>query len=140
MAKARGRPFSPGNAAGRGRPTGSRNKTTQAAQGLFSEYSELVTKKCVALAMQGDSTGMRLAMERILPGRKSAPLYFKLPKMKSLSDTPKGAQAILTAIAKGRLTPDEGEHVMALLERYVKILEAAEIAPRLEVLEQQRAA
>jgi hypothetical protein len=73
MAKARGRPFPPGNAAGSGRPTGSRNKTTQATQGLFSEY-EPVTKKCVALAMQGDSTAIRLAMERILPARKSAPL------------------------------------------------------------------
>jgi hypothetical protein len=135
MAKARGRPFSPGNAAGSGRPTGSRNKATQAAQGLFAEYAEPVTKKCVALAMQGDSTGMRLAMERILPARRSAPLQFKLPKMKSLSDIPKGAHAILTAVAEGQLTPDDGDRVMALLERYGRILETTGILPRLEVLE-----
>jgi uncharacterized repeat protein (TIGR03803 family) len=95
MAKARGRPFPTGNAAGSGRPTGSRNKTTQAAQGLLSEYAEPVTKKCLTMAMHGDSAAMRLVMERILPARRSAPLQFKLPKMK-LSDIPKGAQAILT--------------------------------------------
>jgi hypothetical protein len=137
MAKARGRPFPSGNIAGSGRPTGSRNKATQAAQGLFSEHSEAVTKKCLVLAMQGDSTALRLGMERILPVRKSAPLQFKLPKMRSLADLPKAAHAILAAIAKGQLTPEEGERVMALLERYRDIVVTAEILPRVEVLEQQ---
>lgn len=80
---------------------------------------------------------MRLGMERILPVRKSAPLQFKLPKMRSLADLPKAAHAILAAIAKGQLTPEEGERVMALLERYRDIVVTAEILPRVEVLEQQ---
>jgi len=138
MAKARGRPFPTGNAAGSGRPTGSRNKTTQAAQGLLSEYAEPVTKKCLTMAMHGDSTAMRLVMERILPARRSAPLQFKLPKMESLSDIPKGAQAILTAVAKGRLTMDEGDRLMALLERYGRVLETIVILPRLEAVEQHQ--
>jgi hypothetical protein len=55
--------------------------------------------------------------------------------MKSLSDIPKGAHAILTAVAEGQLTPDDGDRVMALLERYGRILETTGILPRLEVLE-----
>ena len=138
MAKARGRPFPPGNTASSGRPLGSSNKATQAAQGLFSQHSEAVSKKCLVLAMRGDSTALRLSMERVLPARKSMPLQFKLPKVRSVADLPKAADAILQAVAKSELTPDEGERMMALLERYRAIGETADLVPRVEKLEDQQ--
>jgi hypothetical protein len=137
MAKARGRPFPPGNTASSGRPPGSRNQATQAAQGLFSENSEAVSKKCLVLAMQGNSTALRLCMERVLPACKSMPSQFKLPKVRGLADLPKAAEAILQAVANGELTPDQGERMMALLERYRAIRETAELVPRVETLERQ---
>lgn len=137
MGKPRGRPFPAGNTASRGRPPGSRNKTTQAAQALFSENSEAICKKCLVLAMQADSTALRLCMERILPASKSSPVHFKMPKIRGLADLAKASQAILQAIANGELTIDEGQSMMALLERYRTIGETAELVPRLELLEEQ---
>ena len=137
MAKPRGRPFPPGNKAGTGRPPGSRNKATKAAQGLFAEFSEPVSKKCLSMALQGDSTALRLCMERILPAHKSIPLQFKMPKVQSLRDLPAAANALLQAIAKGNLTPNEGERMVGLLEKYRQMLVTADLVPRVETLEEQ---
>ena len=135
MAKSRGRPFPPGNTASQGRPPESRNKATRAVQELFSQNGVAVSKKCLLMAMNGDSTALRLCMERVLPARKSLPLQFKLPKMQSAAELPQAAQAILQAVAKGQLSPDEGAAVMALLETYRETLVTAEIAQRVEILE-----
>jgi len=45
MNKPRGKPFPPGNAFGRGRPKGSRNKTTPAAQNLLEQHYEALMAK-----------------------------------------------------------------------------------------------
>ena len=66
------------------------------------------------------------------------PPQFKLPKMRSAADLPQAAQAILQAVAKGQLSPDEGAAVMALLETYRETLVTAEIAQRVEILEKNR--
>jgi hypothetical protein len=66
----RGRPFPPGNTLGRGRPKGSRNKTKAPGQQLLEDNAELLARKCLVLAMQGDRSAMRLCMERILPARR----------------------------------------------------------------------
>ena len=43
----RGRPFEAGNKFGKGRPRGSRNKTTIAAQELLNSYSEPILRKAL---------------------------------------------------------------------------------------------
>ena len=96
-----------------------------------------VSKKCLLLAMNGDSTALRLCMDRVLPARKSQPLQFKLPKVRNAAELPQAAQAILQAVAKGQLSPDEGQGMMALLEIYRATLVTAEIVQRLEILEKQ---
>ena len=45
MNKPRGAPFQPGNTFGRGRPKGSRNKSTQAALGLLEKHHESLMAK-----------------------------------------------------------------------------------------------
>jgi len=50
----RGRPFEPGNKLGRGRPRGSRNKTTLVAGELLHSYALALMRKAIALALQGD--------------------------------------------------------------------------------------
>ena len=76
-------------------------------------------------------------MERVLPARKFQPLLFKLPKVRSAAELPPAAHAILQAVAKGQLAPEEGEGMMALLGSYRQTLETAEIVQRVETLEKQ---
>jgi len=66
----RGRPFPPGNTAGRGRPKGSRNKATMVAQQLLDQHSEPIVRKCIIEAMHGNVHALKLCMERLTPARR----------------------------------------------------------------------
>ena len=72
----RGRPFEPGNP---GRPKGSRNKATLAAEALLDGEAETLTRKAIDLANAGDTTALRMCIERILPARKDRPVSITLP-------------------------------------------------------------
>jgi len=138
MAQPRGRPFLPGNTAGRGRPRGSRNKVSLAAQELFSEHGDKVTKKCIYMALQGNSTAMRLTMERVLPTPKTLPVHFRLPKVTSLADLPDAGEAVLRAVAKGQLTVDQGDALLKMLSGYRELLVGADLEQRLAALEREQ--
>ena len=128
---ARGK-FAPGNP---GRPRGARHKTTLAVEALLHGDAESLTRKAVELALQGDTTALRLCLERICPPRKDAPVQFDLPVMESAEDAAKAAGVILVAVASGELTPIEGASVMSLVENYRRTLEVTEIERRMAELE-----
>ena len=65
--------FTTGNA---GKPRGTRHKVTQAVLGLLEGQAEALTQRAVQLALAGDSTAMRLCLERLAPPRKDAPVTF----------------------------------------------------------------
>lgn len=127
----RGR-FKPGNG---GRRKGSRNKATQAALSLLDGEGEAITRKCIDLALQGDATALRLALERIAPAPKDSPVRFKLPKIERAADAVAAAASIVQAVAAGKLTPSEGAHCMSLVESYRRTLETSELEQRVQALE-----
>ncbi len=97
--------FAPGNP---GKPKGSRHRATQAVQALLVGEAEALTRKVVEMALAGDTTALRLCLERLAPPRKDAPVTFELPPMTSTSDAVQAAGAILGAVAEGDLTPRRG--------------------------------
>ena len=124
--------FGPGNP---GKPKGARHKATQAALALLDGEAEALTRQAVTMALGGDTTALRLCLERIAPPRKDAPVTFDLPKMQSAADAAKAAGAVLDAVACGDLTPIEGAHIMALVEGYRRTLETTELEARVVALE-----
>ena len=54
----------------KGCPTGSRHKATLAAEVLLDGESEKLTRKAIAMALEGDTTALRLCLERILAARR----------------------------------------------------------------------
>lgn len=128
--------FGPGNP---GKPKGARHKATQAALALLDGEAEALTRQAVTMALGGDTTALRLCLERIAPPRKDAPVSFPLPAMQSAADAAKAAGAVLAAVAEGELTPTEGAHIMALVETYRRTLETSELETRLAALEGAKA-
>ena len=124
--------FGPGNP---GKPKGARHKATQAALALLDGEAEALTRQAVTMALGGDTTALRLCLERIAPPRKDAPVNFPLPAMQSAADAAKAAGAVLAAVAEGELTPTEGAHIMSLVETYRRTLETSELETRLAALE-----
>jgi len=127
--------FGPGNS---GKPKGTRHKATQAALALLDGEAEALTRQAVTLALGGDTTALRLCLERIAPPRRDAPVTFDLPPMETARDAAKAAGAVLGAVADGDLTPTEGAHIMALVEGFRRTLETTELEARLAALEAVR--
>lgn len=103
--------------------------------GVAGWRSDTLSRKAVELALEGDTTALRLCLERIVPPRKDAPVTFDLPAMQCAGDAAKAAGTVLQGVALGELTPTEGAHVMALIETYRRILETTEIEQRIAALE-----
>ena len=124
--------FGPGNP---GKPKGARHKATTAALALLDGEAEALTRQAVTMALGGDTTALRLCLERIAPPRKDAPVQFDIPPMQSAADAARAAGAVLDAVADGELTPTEGAHIMGLVEGYRRTLETSELEARVVALE-----
>jgi hypothetical protein len=124
--------FGPGNS---GKPKGTRHKATQAALALLDGEAEALTRQAVTMALGGDTTALRLCLERIAPPRRDAPVTFDLPPMETARDAAKAAGAVLGAVAEGELTPGEGAALMALVEGFRRTLETSELEARVAALE-----
>jgi hypothetical protein len=118
-----------------GKPPGSRHRVTQAVQALLEGEAETLTRKAVEMALAGDTTALRLCLERVAPQRKDPPVSFDLPPMQSVADAAQAAAAVLAAVADGDLSPSEGAHVMALVEAFRRTLETTDLERRLAALE-----
>jgi hypothetical protein len=131
----RGRPFQRGNKYGRGRPPGSRNKIARLCQDTLDSHAETLTKKCVYLAFQGNPTAMRLCMERLMPARRHRALHFKLPALKTMVEVSAASELVVSGVARGQLTPAEGQAFSGMLEGRRRMIETEELDQRIRVLE-----
>lgn len=127
--------FGPGNP---GRPAGARHKVSRAIEELLEGEAEGLTRKAVKMALEGDTTALRLCLERVAPPRKDSPVQFDLPAMETAQDAAQAAQAVLVAVSHGDLTPVEAASVMALIESYRKTLETSELEARIAALEKAK--
>ena len=127
--------FGPGNP---GRPQGARHKVTKAIEDLLQGEADGLTRKAIDLALEGDTTALRLCLERIAPARKDAPISFDLPPIANASEAAQAAAAVVTAVANGDITPLEGATVMGLVENYRRVLETSEFEARIAALEEAK--
>lgn len=118
-----------------GKPRGTRHRATRAVLNLLDGEAEALTRQAVTMALEGDTTALRLCLERIAPPRKDAPVAVTLPSMRCAQDAAQAAAAIVQAVALGELTPTEGAHVMALVDAYRRTLETTELEARVAALE-----
>ena len=128
----RGRPFKKGNP---GRPPGSRNKATLAAEVLLDGETEKLTRKAIELAMAGDTVALRLCLERIVPTRRDRPVRFNFPKEASGNEIADIMRNVLDAVATGEMTPSEAQSVAAVVEGWRRAKEVGEMEDRLYALE-----
>ena len=137
----RGKPFPKGQSGNpSGRPLGSRNKTALLVEALMEGESEAVSRVAIAKALEGDMLAIRLILDRIAPARKERSVTFNMPPMKAPEDAVAAMSAILQAVAEGEVTPSEASELAKLVDTFVKVLEANELAQRLTAVERQLAA
>jgi hypothetical protein len=131
--------FKPGQSGNpKGKPRGTKDKRTALRQ-LLEPHAEGLVQKAVDMALEGDSSALRLCLERIIPAYRAqdAPTGIDLSKM-DLS-CPEGilkaGNAVVGAVTEGRVTPDHGKALVTLLDSQRKALDTVELEQRLADLE-----
>lgn len=124
-----------------GRPKGIQDKRV-ALRALLEPHAEALIEKAVAMALEGDSTALRLCIERLVPAYRAQdppPAAFDLPApdLKTASGVVQAAAAVVSGVAAGRLLPDQGRILATLLESQRRLIELADVEARLAVLERR---
>jgi hypothetical protein len=78
--------------------------------------AEALTRKAIELAKAGDTTALRLCLERVVPPRKDRPISLALPVINSAEDANHAMRVILAAVGEGTITLSEATNLAALIE------------------------
>lgn len=132
--KERGRPFQPGNP---GRPPGSKNQTTRLVEQLVAGDAEMLGRKMIELAKEGNVRCLEYCLDRLFPKRTGRPLDFHLPEINSVHDLVAAMANITTAVNNGDLTAEEAAHLVHCYEGYGRMFAMHDVEVRLKALELQ---
>jgi hypothetical protein len=134
-------PFSKGQSGNpSGRQRGSRNKATLAVEALLDGEAEALTRKAVELALAGDTTALRLCLDRLAPPRKGRPITLEVGDVTSLNDLSTVQGEVVAALARGELTPEEAADVASVVEKLGQAWERRDLEERIQALEDRTAA
>lgn len=134
-----GKPFKPGQSGNpNGKPNGARSKATILGKKILQDDADAIVQAVVDAAKGGDMQAARLCVERLIPVRRGRPVVFPLPALESADDVGKAFSAIVAAMARGELTPDEAGAVAAVIELRRKAIETSELEKRIAALEQPK--
>jgi hypothetical protein len=132
--KTRGRPFQPGNP---GKPKGARHKVTLAVEALLDGDATQLTRKAIDLALAGDTTALRLCLDRIAPLRRVRPVAIALPEVTGAEGVTAALAAVIAAMGDGILAPDESAAISSVIEVQRRAIETVDLEARLRAIEQR---
>ena len=126
---------SSGNPAGR--PRGSRNRAAIIMEQLLDGQIEQLVQKLVASALEGNMQAMGICVERVLPRCKERTIDFDIPPVVGYDDILRAACTILEGIARGDITPTEGEKLSNVLKLSLESRVAVDLECRLTEVERE---
>ena len=127
--------FQPGQSGNpSGRPQGSRNKATLIAEQLIDGQAEELVKMCISMAKKGDTTAMKIMMDRLIPPRRDRSIQLGLPDVKTPKDVLSTIGIVIKSIGDGKLDADQAKTLAGILEVQRKSIETVEIEQRITAL------
>lgn len=127
------KPGQSGNPAGR--KAGSRNRASVLLDQIGDEAAEGVLKAVIAKAMDGDTASAALVLSRAWVAKKNRSVAVELPTVETTADIMAALSAVLSSVADGTLTPDEGTALSGILEIKRKAIESQILEARIAALE-----
>jgi len=117
----------------KGRPAGIPSKTVKLRHQIEADIPEIL-EAMTEKAKAGDVAAAKLLMERTIPPLKSEAPTIQLPGLAD-QDLTAAARMVLGAVGAGTLPPDIGGQLVQALVNAVRLIESAELAERIKVLE-----
>jgi hypothetical protein len=122
----------------KGMPTGSRHKASLLAEQLIEGRGEDITNKVIELALGGDTTCLRIAMDRLAPVRRERPIHLEgMPDLQNPEAAMQAVAGIVQNMFEGNVSPSEANSAALLVGTFLKAVEASDIVKRLERIETQ---
>ena len=115
--------FEKGHPGGPGRPRGSRNATNLLLDQIAEGEAATMVRKMIESACEGDKAAARLVLGRIWSAPKGRPLDIDLPDIQDPEDLLFAHAEVVSAVGEGRLTPQEGASLSALLDTHRRAFE-----------------
>lgn len=106
-----------------------------AAEAYLEGEAEVLSRRAVELALGGDTTALRLCLERTVPPCRDRRVTFSMPPIKTAGDALTATNAMLVAVSTGELTPAEAAELGKFIDGCVRTLEMSEFEDRLQRLE-----
>lgn len=119
-----------------GRRHGSRNKATIALDKLAADKAGEIVKAMAERAAAGDTEAARIVLARCWPPRRGRPVRIELPPINSPADIITALSAVVSAMAAGEISAEEGQAFASVLEQQRKAYELLELEARVQRLEQ----
>jgi len=116
----------------RGRPPGIPNPQAR-LRALID--AEAIILRLQEAALAGDGQAARTLLERALPVHRAASAPVELPELSAATALTAKANAVLVAVADGRLPPDLGAQLVGAIGAVAKIAEVDELERRIQALE-----
>jgi hypothetical protein len=106
-------------------------------EALFEGESEKLIRKAIGLALEGDTTALRLCLDRLVPVRKDRSINLDLPPVNNAQQVSEAMTRIVAAIGDGLITPNEGASMANILSVQNSVVSMSELERRVELLEQR---
>jgi hypothetical protein len=120
-----------------GNPKGRANGTGKIAQlrALLEPHAEELVQKARDMAMDGDSTALRLCLERLVPAIKIKDEPVSIEGLKGDASLVEQGQAVIDALSVGEVSPGEAASVMQSIASQARIIEVDDLEKRVSELE-----
>ena len=117
-----------------GRKKGTQTRATRLRQILDKDADELVLK-AATLAKAGDTTALRLCLERILPAMKAEARTIPLHTLAAAGTLADQGRAIIAEVGAGNIGADQAATLLQAVATLARIVEVDELTRRIEKLE-----
>ena len=118
-----------------GRRYGSKNAVTVASSNLIEGEGEALTRKLIDLALDGNVSCLRHAIDRLHPVKRSAPI--KLDGMPVVHDIESAAEAsafLLAKVSAGEISPQDADMTSRLVDKFISACKWVDIEQELQNL------
>jgi len=132
--------FKKGNKASKGRPLGSKNKTTVMLEQIGLESAQEIYRHWIDMALgktkEGDAMACKQILDRVCPIKKgrTIDLEFEHYPIRMIQDVNKLSEHITTMVITGEMSAEEAEDYGKVLERRTKDIINSDAAGKLDTM------
>jgi hypothetical protein len=102
---------------------------------LLAGEARALTRRAIELALTGDTTALKLCLDRIAPVRRGGLVRLMLPEITTPTGVTAAVAEVVAEVAAGRISPEEAAAVGSLLSLQGRMLELHELEQRIARLE-----